>query len=239
MAKQFPDSTAFLVSGGLLNRYEQAADEARGNKAVSAQQTPDSRPWLTSVSNTTSNVLRAGAAVGRKAILTEPSDISATPDSPHEWFAIPPRYEVEPYDESKHHGDFLILLDDLSQDENGKAAVHGEIKVTVNIIDPDHEYAVIPESGNGSRLESAPGGPCRIIYCPTDEQGDKRTGEQLCTVRFPVAQGGGGSIQLVQVKSVNTSAATVTVSPVKLEPENTPNYSSPASPTRTAYYLRS
>lgn len=132
-----------------------------------------------------------------------------------------------------------VLLEDLEPNMPGRALISGCITLKVDLKDAAHRFAT-PKADDASMLESAASGEFALLtFESADTGGEPTAGEQLCTVIFPVAQGGGGSIQLVQVKSVNTSAATVTVSPVKLEPENTPNYSSPASPTRTAYYLRS
>lgn len=148
-------------------------------------------------------------------------------------------YELEAVDPAREQT-LCILQEPIGAENFGQAKLFGVSQLKVEILDQSHRFAKLKESqptpGAGNpqpaQLESATTGGFEIVSRP-----DGQTGEQWCTVRFPVAQGGGGSIQLVQVVGVNASAHTVQTKSILLKADvsETPNFTVNASEAAKTY----
>jgi hypothetical protein len=81
---------------------------------------------------------------------------------------------------------FAIALQDIPSTSIDRAQVSGACVALVNVTDADHGYAQVMDGE--IVLQSASGGPIRIMHKPTG------TGEKVCAVLFGAVGGGGNSV---------------------------------------------
>lgn len=126
-----------------------------------------------------------------------------------------------------------IVQEPVPEGKFAEILLYGISPVKIDVISITHKYAQLKSNMTDSQLESSDSGGFEILTLPTE------TGIQYLPVRFPVSQGGGGeSVQLVQVKSVDTDAAKVQVAVVKLLTDQTPNYESAVDNWIEVNYLK-
>ncbi len=100
-----------------------------------------------------------------------------------EW-ALHYQYTIAAADASSQR--VAILPDPVTAGEFGEIILSGLARMLVAIKDTSHRYACIPSGGDGTKLESAVSGPFRIVSQPLETSGTAKTGDQWCTVFFPV-----------------------------------------------------
>lgn len=113
--------------------------------------------------------------------------------SPECAFAQGVVYELEAVDPAREQT-LCVVQEPIGAENFGQAKLFGVSQAKVDILEENHRFAKLKESqptpGAGNpqpaQLESASAGGFEIVSRPGGQ-----TGEQWCTVRFPVAQGGG------------------------------------------------
>lgn len=112
-----------------------------------------------------------------------------------------------------------ILLDAIKNGKVGKVMVSGCSIIRLKLNSATDEFADLKETGS---LESGASGPYRLL-------GKGATGDDSWAVaQFPYATGGGSSIKVYQVKSVNSTTNIAKVAPITLLVDSSavPNFTS-------------
>lgn len=128
----------------------------------------------------------SGADRDRGDILTPTEELLGATDQPLSVQRLPVFAGEAPASTSDP---VLVLLEPIAEDAIGRAAVIGIAVCTVNVSDASHGFAR-PTAGNTDRLESAAGGPARVL-----DRDDGSSGDKVATVLLGTCcgtDGGGG-----------------------------------------------